>query len=98
MFVSVILQFAIHFGCLVYTLDIARAYAPESSEPIDPDADFSPNLVNSAVFLISCAMQVTTFAVNYQGHPFMQSLPENKGIVRVCLFVLFICVFQIIFT
>ena len=33
---------------------------------IDPDGDFSPNVINSAVFLLSNAMQASTFLVNYQ--------------------------------
>lgn len=54
-----------------------------NSEPveIDLDAPFKPTLINSAVFLISSTMHVSTFAVNYRGHPFMQSLWENKPLL-----------------
>jgi hypothetical protein len=45
------------------------------------DAPFKPTLINSAVFLISSTMHVSTFAVNYRGHPFMQSLWENKPLL-----------------
>lgn len=29
---------------------------------------------------ITCCQQVATFAVNYRGRPFMQSMRENKGL------------------
>jgi cation-transporting ATPase 13A1 len=48
------------------------------------DAEFSPNLVNSVVYLITCCQLISTFTVNYRGHPFMQSMRENKGL-SVCL-------------
>jgi len=48
---------------------------------VDLDAPFKPTLINSAVFLISTTMHVSTFAVNYRGHPFMQSLWENKPLL-----------------
>ena len=53
------------------------------SEPLDKDleAPFKPCLINTAVFLISTTMHVSTFAVNYRGHPFMQSLWENKPLL-----------------
>lgn len=56
---------------------------PSETKP-KPDADFKPNLVNTAVFLISMCMQLATFVVNYEGHPFMESLSENKPL-RNCL-------------
>lgn len=45
-----------------------------------PDADFEPNLVNTVCFLVQWVVQLTTFSVNYIGHPFNQSLVENKGL------------------
>lgn len=46
-----------------------------------PDTDFAPNLVNTVCFLVQWVVQLTTFGVNYLGHPFNQSLAENKGLV-----------------
>eukprot|EP00027_Filamoeba_sp_ATCC50430_P010087 CAMPEP_0168541394 /NCGR_PEP_ID=MMETSP0413-20121227/794_1 /TAXON_ID=136452 /ORGANISM="Filamoeba nolandi, Strain NC-AS-23-1" /LENGTH=644 /DNA_ID=CAMNT_0008571207 /DNA_START=889 /DNA_END=2823 /DNA_ORIENTATION=- len=81
MFFSIILQFAVHLFCLISVVNSAKSY---SSEPVDPDSEFKPSLVNSGVFLISSAMHVATFAVNHQGHPFMENLWENKPL-RFCL-------------
>eukprot|EP01114_Cavostelium_apophysatum_P016013 TRINITY_DN4488_c0_g1_i2.p1 TRINITY_DN4488_c0_g1~~TRINITY_DN4488_c0_g1_i2.p1 ORF type:complete len:1125 (-),score=320.58 TRINITY_DN4488_c0_g1_i2:19-3393(-) len=81
MILSIVGQFAVHLSCLVFVVNEVQKLS--DGEKIDPDAEFVPNPVNSAVFLISCAMQVTTFAVNYQGHPFMQSLRENKALFYV---------------
>lgn len=41
-------------------------------------AEFEPNIINSTVYLICMGLQVSTFAVNYKGHPYMESLRENK--------------------
>lgn len=49
-----------------------------SEEEIDLDATFKPNILNTAVYLISLTMQIATFAVNYQGRPFRESLTENN--------------------
>lgn len=46
---------------------------------VDLEAEFSPSLLNSAVFLLQLIQQVSTFAINYQGRPFRESLSENKG-------------------
>jgi manganese-transporting P-type ATPase len=35
--------------------------------------------VNSVCFLVNWIIQVTTFAVNYVGHPFNTALLDNKG-------------------
>jgi cation-transporting ATPase 13A1 len=56
------------------------------SELLKPDAKFSPNLLNTAVFLISTSMQIATFAVNYEGHPFMDSLIENRSLFGIFFF------------
>lgn len=45
------------------------------------DEVFKPNAVNSAVFIISMALQICTFSVNYRGRPFMENLIENKPLL-----------------
>jgi manganese-transporting P-type ATPase len=44
----------------------------------EKSAEFEANIVNSTVYLICMGLQVSTFAVNYKGHPYMESLRENK--------------------
>lgn len=46
---------------------------------VDLEADFQPSLLNSAVYLLQLIQQISTFAINYQGRPFRESLSENKG-------------------
>ena len=47
--------------------------SPEAAAP-----SFTPSLINTAVYLVSLLMQVSTFVVNYQGRPFRESLWENR--------------------
>lgn len=78
MVISVIGQFAIHLASLIYI--VGEAMPLRGGIKPKPDADFAPDVVNSAVFLLSTSMQLSTFTINYQGHPFMQSIRENKGL------------------
>ena len=80
--VSIALQFAVHLGCLMDTLERAKPLVLQTSKDpsIAPDGPFRPNLVNTAIFLLSAVTQVNTFTANYRGHPFMQSLGENKAL------------------
>lgn len=75
-FLSLMGQFAIHLSFLVYSVKEAEKYMPE--ECIEPDSDFHPNLVNTVSYMVNMMLQVATFAVNYMGHPFNQSISENK--------------------
>jgi cation-transporting ATPase 13A1 len=52
----------------------------EPREPnIDLEKEFEPSLLNSAVYLLQLIQQISTFAINYQGRPFRESIRENKG-------------------
>lgn len=85
--VSIVLQFVVHLGCLMTTLEWAKPLVLLTSKDpsIAPDGPFRPNLVNTAIFLLSAVTQVNTFTANYRGHPFMQSLYENKALGRFTL-------------
>ncbi|KAI5068556.1 hypothetical protein GOP47_0016901 [Adiantum capillus-veneris] len=76
-FLSLLGQFAIHITFLIAMTRAAEEYMPE--ECIEPDSEFEPNLVNTVSYMANMMIQVATFAVNYMGHPFNQSIRENKA-------------------
>lgn len=46
---------------------------------VDLEGEFTPSLLNSAIYLLQLIQQISTFAINYQGRPFRESIRENKG-------------------
>ena len=48
--------------------------------PVDLEAKFSPNLLNTCIYLISLSQQVSTFAINFQGRPFREGITENSAL------------------
>ena len=84
-------QFIIHMLALVGTVQITRPYIEAGAEEMAPDADFKPNVVNTAIFLVGLCMQVNVFSTNYRGHPFMESLWENKTMHRILAFTWLLC-------
>ncbi|CAN7975117.1 unnamed protein product, partial [Ixodes persulcatus] len=79
---TVLLQFAVHFVSLIYLVQEATSRSPPKDDKFsDLEADFKPSLLNSTVYIISMALQVSTFAINYRGYPFMESLTENRPLL-----------------
>ncbi|KAH9889635.1 cation pump, Ca2+ pump [Xylariomycetidae sp. FL2044] len=75
---SILGQFAVHIVTLIYIARFCDRLEPRSDN-VDLEAEFAPSLLNSAVYLLQLIQQISTFAVNYQGRPFRESLSENKG-------------------
>ncbi|XP_053960788.1 endoplasmic reticulum transmembrane helix translocase [Anastrepha ludens] len=90
---TILSQFAVHFGALYYLTQEATVHAPVREGKIklyidmDPEEKqtFEPNIINSTVYIICLALQVSTFAVNHKGHPFMESLRENRPLLTSIL-------------
>ncbi|KAF7269070.1 hypothetical protein GWI33_017828 [Rhynchophorus ferrugineus] len=90
---TVLLQFTVHFVCLIFLVQMAKAQIPvdetkvNSTEPVkqlteeEEDSLFEPNITNSTVYIISLALQIATFAINYRGNPYMESLTQNKALL-----------------
>ena len=75
---SVLGQFAVHIATLIYISNYVEQIEPRS-EKVDLERDFKPSLLNSAVYLLQLIQQISTFAINYQGRPFRESIRENRG-------------------
>eukprot|EP01062_Namystynia_karyoxenos_P062294 TRINITY_DN551_c0_g3_i1.p1 TRINITY_DN551_c0_g3~~TRINITY_DN551_c0_g3_i1.p1 ORF type:complete len:1202 (+),score=344.34 TRINITY_DN551_c0_g3_i1:77-3682(+) len=81
MVLSILLQFGIHLYYLISAVQLVAEV-----EVIVPPADFDehkfqPTLLNTVVFLVVTLQEVCTFANNYQGHPFMTGLTDNKPLL-----------------
>lgn len=57
-----------HFSCLLFLVKEAKQRSPQIEGPviIDEKKPFEPNLLNSAIYIISICFQINTFAVNYK--------------------------------
>lgn len=75
---SVLGQFAVHIITLIYVSQYVQRIEPKEPNP-DLEKDFEPSLLNSAIYLLQLIQQISTFAINYQGRPFRESIRENRG-------------------
>ncbi|KAJ2375736.1 putative cation-transporting ATPase 1 [Coemansia sp. RSA 2607] len=80
MLLTVLGQFAVHVLALIYLALEVRKYEP--SGEVDVEKKFEPSLLNTAMYLIQLSQQVSTFVINYQGHPFREALKDNKILYR----------------
>jgi cation-transporting ATPase 13A1 len=77
---SVLGQFAVHIATLVYISNVVHKFEPRKDRSlINLEGEFEPSLLNSAIYLLQLIQQISTFAINYQGRPFRESIQENKG-------------------
>ncbi|KAA8894990.1 cation transporting ATPase [Sphaerosporella brunnea] len=67
-----------HIVSLIYISRYVAVLEPKNPD-VDLEGEFSPSLLNSAIYLLQLIQQISTFAINYQGRPFRESLKENKG-------------------
>ncbi|KAL4102033.1 hypothetical protein PRIC1_005781 [Phytophthora ramorum] len=84
--VSIFGQFVIHLAFLAAALRVAQPFIEPGDPAMHPDGNFTPNVVNSIMFLMSSIMQLNTFVANYRGQPFMEGFWENKLLYRSALF------------
>eukprot|EP00795_Rhopilema_esculentum_P010920 gene10920-19754_t len=77
---TVLCQFAVHFTALFFLVQEVYRLVPKLDD-VDLEKKFEPSLLNSTVYIISVALQISTFAVNYRGRPFMESIVENKPLL-----------------
>jgi len=73
-------QFALHLATMYYLVQHGKSFLPEGYK-VDMDKEFSPNIVNSVVFLVTAVQQVSVFVVNLKGPPFMGGLVENTPLL-----------------
>ncbi|GAB1731658.1 hypothetical protein NU195Hw_g4144t1 [Hortaea werneckii] len=77
---SVLGQFAVHIATLIYISEFVHKFEEKKDRSqIDLEGEFEPSLLNSAIYLLQLIQQISTFAINYQGRPFRESIRENKG-------------------
>ena len=81
LFLSLMGQFAVHVAALIACMNIVKPYLPSDHAP-KIDADFSPSLINSVVFLLSIAQQISVYVLNYKGRPHMQGILDNKPLLN----------------
>ncbi|BFZ56422.1 putative cation-transporting ATPase 1 [Savitreella phatthalungensis] len=77
---SILAQFAVHIATLVYLSHYVQLTEPKELLKTEEDLarKFEPRLMNSAIYLLQLTQQISTFAINYQGRPFRESIRENK--------------------
>ena len=56
--ISVAGQFIAHLSCLIATLILCEQHMTAEDPTMSADGKFQPNIVNSAVFMLSAVMQV----------------------------------------
>ena len=81
---SVAVQFIVHLSGLIFLTNLSYRYT-NPADIAKPDSEFKPSVMNTVVFLYLAFVDATNFLLNYQGEPFMESIWNNKILIRVLL-------------
>ncbi|DAZ94193.1 TPA: hypothetical protein N0F65_000420 [Lagenidium giganteum] len=81
LFSSLVGQFALHLGCMIYLTNLAKEYTPADDNTHSRPGEFKPNVMSTVIFLINGVQTVSVCAVNYKGRPFMKSMTDNPGLL-----------------
>ena len=77
-FGSILSQTALHVVTMMYVQQTSVRF--EDPGEVNLEAKYTPTLLNSGVYLLGLSQTVSTFAVNYIGRPWRESIPENKAL------------------
>jgi magnesium-transporting ATPase (P-type) len=75
-------QFAVHYNTIMAATHVSMPFLDPDDTSNTPDGPFNPTPLNSATFLMALCVTLNVFVCNYEGHPFMQSMGENKLLSR----------------
>ena len=79
---SVTGQFIVHMCCLACALRLCDPYIQAIEGTKGADGKFFPNLINSTVFLLTTAILINNFVVNYRGEPHTLGIRANRVMWR----------------
>ena len=85
------------FAELAKQLEKELAKQESPSDAPSTGYKFTPSLLNTVVFLVTTAQQVSVMFVNYKGRPFMQGITENPAFMWSVLLSVggaFVCAFE----
>ena len=66
---------------------LCLSFRNEDEKFPDLEKEFEPNLINSTVYIISMALQVATFAINYKVVKMVLSISHNRRKLNIKLVV-----------
>ena len=95
---SIALQFSVHLVAIWTTTQVALPFLDPDDPSHTPDGPFNPTALNTASFITYASITISTFMVNYRGRPYMESLSENKALLRslqLCFFLLAVCATEV---
>ena len=95
---SIAAQFLVHFFAITLATALATCHMDPWDPSLVPDGAFNANVLNTSTFLMVVLATINTFAINYQGRPFMEDLGENVILLRslqICYVALFACAAEV---